>query len=137
VYAGIDPMAGKRIRLTETIPPGPRAAVDAEKARTRLLAQVHQRRAPRTRATVNELMDRHLQHADVERTTLVRYESCVRVHVRPPLGDLDSSRLDGDVLDSFFATLRRCRTHCNGRNRGIEHRTGREHDCDARCRPQW
>jgi integrase len=38
VYAGIDPMTGKKIRLTETIPPGPRAAADAEKARTRLLA---------------------------------------------------------------------------------------------------
>jgi hypothetical protein len=38
----------------------------------------------------------------------VRYESCVRVHVRPLLGDLDISRLDGDVLDSFFTTLRRC-----------------------------
>jgi integrase len=135
VYAGIDPMTGKKIRLTETIPPGPRASADAEKARTRLLAQVNQRRAPRTRATVNELMDRYLQQADVERTTLVRYESCVRVHVRPLLGDLDISRLDGDVLDSFFATLRRCRTHCNGRNRDIEHRTAREHGCDARCRP--
>lgn len=56
-------------------------------------------------------------------------------NVRPLLGDLDISRLDGDVLDSFFAMLRRCRTHCNGQNRGIEHRTAREHDCDARCRP--
>jgi integrase len=91
---------------------GPRAAADAEKARTRLLAQVDKRRAPRIRATVNELMDRYLQQADVERTTLVRYESCVRIHVRHLLGDLDISRLDGEELDSFFATLRRCRTHC-------------------------
>ena len=31
VYAGIDPVSGKRHHLTEIIPPGPRAAREAEK----------------------------------------------------------------------------------------------------------
>lgn len=34
VYAGIDPLSGKRHYLTETIPAGLTAAADAEKART-------------------------------------------------------------------------------------------------------
>jgi integrase len=51
VYAGIDPVTGKKHHLTEIIPAGPRADKLAEKARTRLLAQVDERRNPRTRAT--------------------------------------------------------------------------------------
>lgn len=134
VYAGIDPVSGKKIRLTETIPPGPRAAGDAEKARTRLLAQVDERRAPKTRATVNKLMDQYLELIDVELTTRERYEGCIENHIRPLLGKIDISRLDGEVLDNFFRMLRRCRFHCNGRSRTLEHRTTRRHDCDDRCR---
>ncbi|WP_262419173.1 hypothetical protein [Micromonospora chalcea] len=52
VYAGIDPISGKRHYLTEVIPAGRTAA---EKARTRLLAQVDERRNPRTRATLDQL----------------------------------------------------------------------------------
>jgi hypothetical protein len=73
VYAGLDPVTKKRYYLMETIPSGPKAAAAAEKARTRLLAEVDQRRAPRTRATVNELMDRYLERLDVEPTTRERY----------------------------------------------------------------
>jgi integrase len=58
VYAGRDKLTKKRHYLTETIPAGPTARKQAEKARTRLLAQVDERRNSRTRATVNQLMDR-------------------------------------------------------------------------------
>lgn len=37
VYAGLDPITKKRRYLTETIPPGPTARKEAEKARTRVL----------------------------------------------------------------------------------------------------
>jgi len=73
VYAGIDPVTRKRHHLTEIIPPGPRAAKEAEKARTRLLSQVDQQRNPRTRATVNQMLDRHLEMLGVEETTLDSY----------------------------------------------------------------
>ncbi|MGH4012891.1 MAG: hypothetical protein ACRDSL_02920 [Pseudonocardiaceae bacterium] len=58
VHGGIDPLSGRRHYLTETIPAGPTAHADAEKARTRLLNQVDEQRNPRTRATVDQLMDR-------------------------------------------------------------------------------
>ena len=45
----------RRIYLDEMVPPGPTAATEAEKLKTRFLAQVDERRAPRTRATVNQL----------------------------------------------------------------------------------
>ena len=58
VYAGIDPVTRKRHYLTETIPPGPTAAKDAE--RTRFLpAQVDETRNPKTRATLTQLLDRY------------------------------------------------------------------------------
>ena len=93
VYAGIDPMTGKKIRLTETRPPVPGLRPSGEGTHTPSCPGRPAACAPDPGATVNELMDRYLQQADVERTTLVRYKSCVRVHVRPLLGDLDISRL--------------------------------------------
>jgi hypothetical protein len=43
--------------------------------------------------------------------------------------------LDAEILDSFYAELRRCRDHCTGRRGDVQHRTPREHRCDQRCRP--
>ncbi len=39
-----------------------------------------------------------------------------------------------EVLESFYALLRRCREHCRGR-KYVEHRTERPHECDGRCGP--
>jgi integrase len=122
VYAGIDPVSGRRQYLTETIPAGPNAAAEAERVRTRFLGQVDERRSPRTKATVNQLLDRYLELLDVERTTRSTYEGYIRNHIRPLLGNLVVGRLDGEALDSFYAELRRCRAHCRGR-RYVEHRT--------------
>jgi hypothetical protein len=69
VYAGVDPLTRKRNYLTEVVPPGPKAARQAEKVRTRLLAQVDERHNPRTSATVNQLLDRYLDVLSVEDTT--------------------------------------------------------------------
>jgi len=132
VYAGVDPVTQKRHYLVETVPAGPNAAREAEKVRTRFLHEVDQRRSPRTRATVNQLMDRYLEVLDVEPTTRVTYEGYIRNHIGPLLGTLQLSRLDGEILDSFYAMLRTCRAHCRGR-KYIEHHLDGEHDCDERC----
>jgi integrase len=133
VYAGIDPVTGRKHHLTEVIPAGPRADKLAEKARTRLLAQIDDRRNPRTRATVNQMLDRHLEMLNVEATTLDSYEVFVRNHIRPLIGHVQVGRIDGEILDSFYRQLRTCRAHCRGKAY-IEHRTDREHDCDDRCK---
>jgi integrase len=120
--------------LRETIPAGPRAEREAEKARTRLLAQVDERRQPRTTATVVQLLERHLAEADLEANTRSTYRGYVNKHVVPFLGHVKVGALDADVLDSFYAELRRCRDHCSGRN-NVDHRTDKPHVCDDRCRP--
>src|SRR4051812_43773931 len=99
VYAGIDPVSKKKHYLVETVPAGPRAAKEAERVRTRsaslaervrtrLLNQVDENRNPRTRATVNQLMDRYLELINLEPTTRGTYEGYIRNHIRPLLGDL-------------------------------------------------
>jgi len=39
----------------------------------------------------------------------------VRNHIRPLIGSVPLGRINGEVLDSFYRTLARCRTHCNGK----------------------
>jgi integrase len=115
VYAGIDPVTKKKHYLAEVIPAGPRAARDAEKTRTRLLAQVDERRNPRTRATMNQLLDRWLEVLDVDVSTRRGYISKIETHIRPLLGMTPVSKVDVEALESFYAVLRRCRKHCVGR----------------------
>ncbi|MEU2703109.1 MULTISPECIES: tyrosine-type recombinase/integrase [Micromonospora] len=134
VYAGVDPISGKRHYLTEVIPAGRTAAKEAEKARTRLLAQVDERRNPRTRATLDQLLDRWLEVADIEATTRMGYVNKLNKHVRPVLGKLPVGRLDAETLESFYASLRRCRDWCGGKA-FVKHRVEGEHTCTAKCRP--
>src|SRR5689334_19569412 len=134
VYAGIDPISRKRHYLTEVIPPGKDAARQAEKVRTRFLAEVDDRRNPRTKATVARLMERYLGMLQIEETTRAGYERLVRLHIGPLLGHLPIGRIDGETLDSFYRELRRCRTHCAGRPFD-EHHTVGEHTCNKRCGP--
>lgn len=134
VYAGSDPLTGRRHYLSETVPAGPTAESDAEQARTRLLNQVDERRNPRTKATVNQLFDRYLELLDVDITTKRSYEGYIRNHIRPLLGKQPVGKLDGETLDSFYVILRTCRAHCDG-HPYIEHRTQDTHDCDEHCKP--
>ena len=133
VYAGYDPVSGRRHYLDEVVPAGPRAAAEAERVRTRLLHEVDEQRNPKTRATVDQLLDRYLETLDVEPTTRTRYEGIIRIYLRPALGRLPLSKLDSDLLDRFFGQLRRCRERCNGRIKHVKHRTQREHECDGQC----
>jgi len=134
VYAGIDALSGKRNYLIETVPAGPKAASEAEKVRRRLVNQVDEQRNPRTKATVNQLMDRYLELLDVEETTLDRYEQTIRVHIRPLLGHLPLAKLDGETIDNHQAILRRCRAHCDSRP-FVEHAVDGPHECSEKCRP--
>ena len=108
--------------LDEVGPAGPRAAAEAERVRTRLLHEVDERRNPKTRATVDQLLDHYLETLDVEPPTRTRHEGGIRIYLRPALGRLPLSRLDSDLLDRFFGQLRRCRERCNGRAKHVKQR---------------
>ncbi|SMD23594.1 GntR family transcriptional regulator [Lentzea albidocapillata] len=133
VYAGVDPLTNRRNYLRETIPAGPTAEKEAEKVKTRFLNMVDEQRNPRTKATVNKLMDRYLELLDVDTNTRKGYEGYIRNHVRPLLGNLQVAKLDGETLDSFYTILRRCRKHCDGKP-FVEHKTADKHECDVKRR---
>jgi integrase len=129
VYAGIDPLTQRRHYLTEIVAPGPKAEARAEQVRTRLLGQVDEQRNPRTRATVNQLMDRYLEVIDVEPATLAPYLRYINRYIRPQIGTLQVGRVDAEVLDSFYGRLRTCRADCRGAKLLVDHRTPLEHEC--------
>jgi hypothetical protein len=56
VYAGFDPVTGRKHFLAEIIPPVPQARRAAERARTRLLSQVDEQRNSRSSATLDQLL---------------------------------------------------------------------------------
>lgn len=132
VYAGIDPVTKRRLYLRETVPAGPKATQQAEKVRTRLQNQVDEKRNPKTRATVGELIDRYMSVHAGEESTRDGYQNKIDCHIKPLLGAVPLAKLEMDgseILDSFYAELRRCREHCDGRPH-VEHRTDRPHTCD-------
>ena len=126
-------MTGRRHDLKEVIPAGPMAEAKAEETLARLLTEIREKRNPRTNATLNQLLDRHLEMIEAERTTLATYRGYVDKHIRPLIGSERIGAIDADILDSFYAELRRCREHCR-RRRTIDHRTERPHACDDHCR---
>lgn len=125
VYAGIDPVSKRRHYLTEVIPAGPKAQREARAARDRLVREVEERRNPRTAATVGQLLERYLDQFDGAPRTLELYRGYVRKHIGPLLGDIKVAALDAEILDSFYAELRRCRDHCKGKRKELQHRTPR------------
>lgn len=134
VYAGIDPVTKRQNYLRETVPAGPNADREAQKVLRRLASQVDEQRHPRTSATVDQLLNRHFEMADLDRNTLSTYKGYADRHIRPLIGTTKVGAIDGALFDSFYAELRRCRGHCD-RRPFVEHRTERPHKCDDRCRP--
>lgn len=134
VYAGTDPITGRQHDLIEVVPSGPKVWDRADEVRQRFLAEIKERRNPRTTATVNQLLDRYLDEHQGGRSTVTGYREYVDKHVRPFIGKRKVADVDADTLDSLYAEMRRCRQHCTDR-RQVDHRTARPHECDDRCRP--
>jgi integrase len=134
VYAGQDPVTKKPFYLQETVPSGPRQAQEAEKLKTRFLNQVDEGRNPKTRANVGQLIVKYFEVVDVDVLTLRGYRSKYKNHIKPlldttPLSKLGQIGTGVEILDSFYAELRRCRIHCDGKA-FIEHRSAVPHQCD-------
>jgi integrase len=132
VYAGQDALTGEPFYLKEVVPAGPKAAAEAEKVRTKLLSQVDEQRNPKTRATLNQLLDAFLEVVDVEPTTKKRYDLDVR-RLRVILGGQQLAQIQPDVIERYYAQLRQCRDRCKGRTKHVKHRTVKAHDCDVGC----
>lgn len=130
VRGGTDPVTGKERRYTRTVRTEAQAAAEL----ARLLWDVEAERAPDDSATVGLLLDRYLDVADLEVSTREAHEGYIRRTIKPVLGGIRVRKLRADTLDALYAHLKKCSRLC-GRLPQVEHHTGGEHVCDARCGP--
>ena len=137
--AGVDSATGERIVLCETAS----TEREAEKIRTRLLAQADALTTARSKASFGYLLDAWFPNHDVGPSTKVTYESLIRNHIRPALGAVPLTKLHrsaAKILEDLYGELRRCSRRCGGRL-PIDHRVEGPHDCALRdcrthkCRP--
>lgn len=132
VCLGRDPIT-KRYRYTYA---SAKTYEKAKEERDKLIKRVEEGREPDIKATVNVVLDRWLAVAELAVSTRDTYRSYIDKRIRPVLGDMPVRTLEHrvDMLDQFYAHLRRCGRLCDGR-RSMEHRTAVPHECDERCRP--
>ncbi len=106
VSAGTDPVTGRRMVLQGTAS----TVREAEKLRTKLLAEADTYRSARTNASLGHLLDRWLPQHDVDENTRESYESLIRVHIRPGLGDVALTALVRKSTETVEQSYG-CRTH--------------------------
>ncbi len=125
VYAGVDPLTGRGNYLTESAPD----EAAAQKVLTRLLGQVDEQRSPRTRATLGAALDAWLRTHEAEETTLDGYRGYIRRTIDPALGAVPLGKITPQLLEEFYAELRRCRHRCRDGEPAVDHRTTADHEC--------
>lgn len=125
VYAGQDPLTGKRLYLNGTAD----TAARAKKLLTKLCTQVDEQRHARTRIPMREVLDSWLRTHEAETTTLDGYRGYIERTIQPTLGDAPVSAITVRVLEELYADLRRCRKRCRNGEPSVDHRTAAEHEC--------
>lgn len=73
-------------------------------------------------------MEAWLHTHDVEETTRASYEQYAHVHLYPAFGDEPVGKVSTQLLEEFYAELRRCSARCDGRP-FLEHRVSGPHGC--------
>ena len=83
---------------------------EAGKILTRLQAEVDEKRNARTKATLGAALEAWLRVHEIEETTRQAYEGYIRLHIAPALGHIEVGKVTAQVLEEFYADLRRCRS---------------------------
>jgi integrase len=112
VYAGTDPLTGRRLRYRRVVKTEQQARIVLGK----LLEQAAAGAPPDSGVTVAELLARYMEVAELEPSTRETYDGYIRRTILPALGSMPLRKLRGPVLDTFYARLRRCGDlACTGR----------------------
>lgn len=124
VYAGLDPLTGRRMYLSESTTD----ESEAKRILNRFRAQVDERSHAQTKATFRAAMEAWLRVHEIEETTRQGYESYARLYLYPAFGDEPVGKITARVLEELYAELRRCRARCDGRP-AVDHRVDGPHKC--------
>ena len=112
VYAGRDPLTGRKRYVSQQVPGQTKAAMrQAKQIEARLLEAVGAGRQKGSRSrTMAELLERWLEWRPTVRaiapTTVSSYRAAMDRYILPALGKLPVRQLDAATLDAFYAHLR-------------------------------
>jgi integrase len=134
VYAGIDPITKREIRLKATAQTEQQAHIELG----RLLKEASEGRTPESDATVAKLLDEYAAIAPWDVSTRQTNEGFIRRTIKPALGPMKVRKVRGPILDKLYAELKRCGDlACTGRP-FTEHRNVPVLVVNARDpRPAW
>ena len=104
VYAGRDPITRRQVYLRRTA----KDLVQAQITLGKLLEQAQAGREPESDATVGQLLDLYLPLAEWDVSTREGFEGYVRRTIRPGLGHLKVRKVQGPILDTLYARLKKC-----------------------------
>jgi Phage integrase, N-terminal SAM-like domain len=104
VYAGTDPLTGRRLRYRQTV----RTERQAQIVLGRLLEQAEEGQRPDTDVTVADVLARYMAVAELDPSTQNTYAGYIRRTILPALGSRELRKVRGPLLDTFYARLRRC-----------------------------
>jgi integrase len=125
MYAGTDPLTGRELRLVGSTTD----AAEAGRILNRMRAEVDAQQNPQTRATLGAALDAWLQVHEAEESTLECYRGYIRRSIKPALGVVPVSKITAQLLEEFYAELRRCRQRCRDGEPAVDHRTTAPHEC--------
>ena len=112
VYAGVDPITQREIRLKATAKTEQQAYIELG----RLLKQASEGRTPESGATMAKLLDEYAAIAPWDVSTRQTNEGFIRRTIKPALGHLEVRKVRGPILDKLYAELKRCGDlSCTGR----------------------
>jgi integrase len=134
VYAGIDPLTGREIRLRKTCKTERAAQIELGK----LLAMAQAGRQPDSDITVAQLLDQYVSTAGWDVSTRESNLGYIRRTIKPALGSTQVRKVRGPLLDMLYARLMRCGDlACTGKP-FTEHRNIPDLRPDpADPRPEW
>src|SRR5262245_56531727 len=102
VYAGLDPVTGRRSYLRETVKGNDKAArKQANKVMTRLLAEVDRQRTTESSVPLAHVIDEWLRVAELEDGTREMYRGYLDRNIRPVLGDTPAKKLTAGAQLTF------------------------------------
>ena len=104
VYAGIDPLTGREIRLRRTCKTERAAQIELGK----LLEQAVAGRQPDSAVTVAQLLDQYVATAGWDVSTRVSNLGYIRRTIKPALGSIQVRKVRGPLLDTLYVRLMRC-----------------------------
>lgn len=109
VYAGIDPVTGRRVYERETVSGTDEAAWrKAENKLTELRAKVLRQQRASSSVSLGHAIDEWFRKAELEDSTRNSYAGYIRRVIKPILGDTPIKKLGAHELETLYAELLRC-----------------------------